>query len=141
MTVESKRVRDYMTPLPLGVPPDTEIMRVINLFVEHDVSGMPVVDADGALVGFVTERDCISVALQSGYFDEVGGAVAEVMSRDIHTVHPDDSLMDVAELFESSPFRRCPVVEDGKLVGLIARRDVLRALVQGAWFDHTQDPG
>ncbi|MEZ5598227.1 MAG: CBS domain-containing protein [Pseudomonadales bacterium] len=56
------------------------------------------------------------------------------MSRDVRTVHPEDSLMSVGELFAASPFRRCPVVENGRLVGLISRRDVLRALSEGTWF-------
>jgi CBS domain-containing protein len=123
-----------MTPAPVTVSPDTEIMRVIRLLVEHDLSGFPVVEADGELVGLLTERDIIKVGLQAGYFDEIGGSVASVMSRDIQTVHPDDSLMDVAEQFAEKSFRRFPVVEDNRLVGLICRRDVLRALTEGAWF-------
>ncbi|MDH3642459.1 MAG: CBS domain-containing protein, partial [Gammaproteobacteria bacterium] len=65
---------------------------------------------------------------------EAGGLVADYMSAPVHTVGPDDSLMDLAELFAASPFRRCPVVEDGRLIGLICRRDVLGALKGGAWF-------
>jgi len=123
-----------MTPTLIQVTPDTEIMKVIGLLVEHDISGLPVVDESGALVGFVTERDCIRIALQAGYLDEIGGRVADYMTKRVHCVHPEDSLMDVGELFANSPFRRCPVVEDGVLVGLICRRDVLRALTRGSWF-------
>jgi CBS domain-containing protein len=118
----------------LTVAPETEIMRAIRLLVDEDLSGFPVVNEDRVLVGFLTERDVIRVAIQAGYFDEIGGAVADYMTRDIHTVHPEDSLMDVAELFADSPFRRCPVIEDGRLVGLICRRDVLRAMTESAWF-------
>jgi CBS domain-containing protein len=134
MTVQPKRVRDYMMDSPLTVPPDREIMHVIRLLVDEDLSGCPVVSSDGALVGFLTERDVIGAAIQAGYFDEIGGTVADYMSTNVHTVHPEDALMDVAELFTESPFRRCPVIEDGRLVGLICRRDVLRAMTESAWF-------
>ena len=123
-----------MTTSVLTVTPDTEIMRAIRLLVDEDLSGFPVVNEARMLVGFLTERDVIRVAIQAGYFDEIGGSVSEYMTRDIRTVHPEDSLMDVAELFADSPFRRCPVIEEGRLVGLICRRDVLRAMTESAWF-------
>jgi CBS domain-containing protein len=128
------RVRDYMTTDVLSVGPDAEIMHTIHLLVEKDISGVPVVDDQSRLVGILTERDCIRIAVQAGYFDEAGGRVADYMTTEVHTVSPDDSLMDLAELFATSPFRRCPVVEDGRLVGLICRRDVLSALKGSAWF-------
>ncbi|MCB1682922.1 MAG: CBS domain-containing protein [Pseudomonadales bacterium] len=134
MSVKPQRVRDFMTPAAIQVTPEIEIMKVIALLVERDISGLPVVDDSGALVGFVTERDCIRIALQSGYLDEIGGPVSDYMTRRVHCVHPEDSMMDVGELFAASPFRRCPVVENGILIGLISRRDVLRALTQSSWF-------
>ena len=111
-----------------------EIMRAVHLLVSEDISGLPVVDAAGALVGILTERDCIEVSLQAGYFDELGGKVEQYMSAPVTTVTPDTPLMDLAELFVRSAFRRCPVVEAGTLVGIVCRRDVLRALSGGAWF-------
>ena len=134
MTVEPQRVRDFMTTSPITVTTDTEVMRVINLLVQENVSGLMVVNDSGEFVGMVTERDCIQIALQVGYFDEVGGSIADYMSTDIHVVHPDDSLMAVGELFAKSPFRQCPVIENDKLIGLICRRDVLSAITGGAWF-------
>lgn len=134
MGVEPLRVRDYMATDVLTIGPDTEIMRAIHLLVERDISGIPVVDDQMQVIGILTERDCIRTALQAGYFDEAGGLVADYMSTPVHTVAPDDSLMDLAELFATSPFRRCPVVEDGRLIGLICRRDVLSALKGSAWF-------
>lgn len=134
MSIEPLRVRDFMVTNVLTVGPDMEIMRAIHLLVEQDISGIPVVDGQSRVIGILTERDCIRTALQAGYFDEAGGLVADYMSTPVHTVSPDDSLMDLAELFATSPFRRCPVVEDGRLIGLICRRDVLRALKGSAWF-------
>ena len=134
MTNKAERVRDFMKTNPLSISPETEIMRAVHLLVAEDISGLPVTDAQGKLVGILTERDCIAVALQAGYFDELGGCVEQYMTTPVETVEPDSSLMDLAELFARSPFRRCPVVEEGRLVGLICRRDILRALTSGAWF-------
>lgn len=128
MTTQAQRVRDFMTTEVLSVTPETEIMRAVHLLVSEDISGLPVVDEQGMLLGIVTERDCIEVALHAGYHDEMGGRVEQYMTSSVETVGPDTTLMDLAELFSRSRFRRCPVVEDGKVVGLICRRDILRAL-------------
>lgn len=134
MTNKTERVRDFMTKNPLSISPETEIMRAVHLLVAEDISGLPVTDAQGRLVGILTERDCIAVALQAGYFDELGGPVEQYMTTPVETVEPDSSLMDLAELFARSRYRRCPVIEEGRLVGLICRRDILRALTSGGWF-------
>ena len=137
MTV-SLRVRDYMVSDLVTVLPDTEIMRVINLLIERDISGVLVIDNSGRLAGIVTERDCIDVASQSGYFDELGGPVREFMTTAVETVGPDDNLMDVAIRMAKSHYRRFPVVENGGLVGLIGRRDVLKVLAHGNWHPPEQ---
>lgn len=128
------RVKEFMTTELVTITPDTEVMRAVYLLVEHDISGLPVVDEGGNLVGILTERDCIATAINAGYFDEAGGSVGNFMSSPVETVEADDSLMDIADRLSKSAYRRFPVVEDGRLVGLISRRDVLEALKQGSWF-------
>jgi len=128
------KVRDYMMRDVVTVGPDTEITRVVSMLIEHDISGIVVVRDGDAVAGMVTERDCIGTATQSGYFDQLGGPVAEYMSAPVDTVGPDENLVDVAVRFTRSRYRRFPVVEAGRLVGIIARRDVLRALGRSAWF-------
>ena len=128
------RVRDYMTSDVITVGPQVEVTQVVRLLIDRDVSGVLVVDAAGMLVGVVTERDCIRVAAAAGYYDEPGGPVADFMSAPVETVGPDDNLVDVAVRMAASRYRRFPVVVDGRLVGLIGRRDVLRALGSGSWF-------
>lgn len=134
MSSRSLRVRDFMSTDMVTVRPEMEVTQVVNLLVERDISGVLVVDAAGGLLGIVTERDCIGVAVQAGYFDERGGSVAEFMTSEVATVGPDDNLIDVAARMVEAPFRRFPVVESGRAVGLLSRRDVLRALRGGAWF-------
>lgn len=130
----SLRVRDFMSTDPATASPDTEIMSAVRQLVERDISGLMVVDGDSRLVGILTERDCIDVALRAGYHDEAGGRVSDFMTKDVATTDPDASLLDLAQTFANASFRRCPVVQDGRLVGLICRRDVLRALNDGTWF-------
>ena len=122
------RVRDFYTTHLVTVRCDTPIMRAVQVMLEHDISGMPVVDENRQLVGILTERDCIRKAVEAGYLDEPGGRVDEYMSSEVETVGPDDALMDVAARFVDSPYRRFPVVEHGLLLGIIGRRDFLRAM-------------
>ena len=131
----SLRVADYMTHTVTTVTPDTDIMRAVYLLVANDISGVPVVDAQGAPVGILTERDCLTVALNAGYFDEPGGLVADYMTSPVETVAPSDRLMDIAIRFRDTRFRRFPVVDAGILVGILSRRDVLRSLKRGVWFE------
>jgi len=143
MTIQPMRVREFMTTDLHTIAPDADIMSAVQLLVDQDISGLLVVDSGGALLGILTERDCITVAVQASYFDEAGGDVKHFMTAHVETIDPDASMMDLAETFSRVSFRRCPVVEDGKLIGLICRRDVLRALTAGAWFstpvDSTKD--
>ena len=125
------RVIDFCSTEPVVLHPDTEIMRAGLVLLDKDISGAPVIDDDGRLVGILTERDLIGVALSASYFDEPGGKVSEFMSTDVRTVAPGDSLMDVAQRFVDSPFRRFPVIENGKLLGIIGRRDLIRAMHSG----------
>ena len=104
-------------------------MDASQFLVDHHISGAPVVDQQGNMVGILTERDCFKTTLSAGYYDELGGCVSEYMTRDVQTVDPEMSILDIAGLFLRAPFKRYPVVSNGMLVGLISRRDVLRALL------------
>jgi CBS domain-containing protein len=134
MNTSSLRVTDYMTRKIVTVSPDTELMRAVYLLVAKELSGVPVVSDDNVLVGMLTERDCLAVAINAGYFDEPGGLVADFMSHSVETATSQDRVVDIAVRFRDTRFRRFPVVDDGNLVGIISRRDVLRALKRGTWF-------
>lgn len=130
----SLRVKDYMSRRVFTVSEDMDVTDAVHMLVKHDISGAPVVDRDGRLTGMLTERDCIAVALNAGYFDEPGGHVADYMTTPVETVTIDESLMDIAVRFRDTRYRRFPVMRDGEMVGVISRRDVLRALQRGSWF-------
>ena len=134
MNASSLRVADYMTRKIVTVSADTEIMRAVYLLVEKRLSGIPVVSDGHVLVGMLTERDCLAVAINAGYFDEPGGLVADFMSQPVETVTSQDRVVDIAMRFRDTQFRRFPVVDSGNLVGIFSRHDVLRALKRGVWF-------
>ena len=80
------------------------------------------------LIGVLSEQDCMKVALHAGYHGDYGGRVSDFMSTDVQTVNAEMSIVDLAQLFVDSSYRRFPVTQQNRLVGQISRRDVLRAL-------------
>lgn len=116
----------------LLLSPDMEINRAMNLLIERDVSGAPVVDDAGNLVGLLCERDCLTVAFKASYHQEPGGKVSEFMVRDVQTIDIGTPVIEIVELFYQSRFRRFPVMSDDRLVGLLSRRDILKA-VEELW--------
>ena len=128
MNLKSCVVRDYMAQNLVTFGPEMDVLDAIHELVQHRIAGAPVVDDRGNLMGMLSELDCMKVALSAGYYSEGGGPVSEFMSRDTQTVDAEMSIVDLAQLFLDSQFRRFPVVKDNRLVGQISRRDVLRAL-------------
>ena len=114
---------------PFTLRPDMDVMDASQFLVDRQISGAPVVDRQGHMVGILTERDCFKTTLSAGYYEELGGRVSEYMTRDVQAVDPEMSILDIARLFLRAPFRRYPVVSEGLLIGLISRRDVLKALL------------
>ena len=126
--MDSIFVRDHMTRKVLTLRHDLEIMAATRKLVEKGFSGAPVLDQHGRLVGILTERDCMKVALHSGYHDVPYGLVSDYMSPDPESVTPDQSVLTIAEKFVRGRYRRYPVMDNGRLVGIISRRDVLYAM-------------
>jgi CBS domain-containing protein len=121
-------VKDHMVTEVVTLHPDMEILRAAQVLIGSDISGAPVLDQHGRLVGMLTERDCLRVALHAGYHGEPGGLVRDFMTQDPVIVDPDDTIVDLAERFIGNKYRRYPVVDGGRLVGVISRRDVMRAM-------------
>ena len=128
MPIKSCLVKDYMTKTLVTFKRDTNILDAIHTLVEHRIAGAPVVDDAGNLVGMLSELDCLKVALQAGYYGEYGGPVADYMTGDVMTVNAEMSIVDLAQRFLDSRYRRFPVTDNNRLVGQVSRRDALRAL-------------
>lgn len=110
------------------VHPETSAYDAIVLLLKHQISGMPVVDAEGHLVGILSEKDCLKTLVDAKYHDLPTASVKDLMSDTPQVVSPDTDILQVAEIFLNNRFRRLPVVDDGELVGQISRRDVLRSM-------------
>jgi predicted transcriptional regulator len=124
------RVRDYMSRKLVTLTPQTEINRAMHILLDERISGAPVVDEHGWLVGVLSKKDCLKAALHAAYWRDWGETVADYMSKDVKTLTADMDIVAAAEAFLASPFRRFPVMEEGRLVGQVSRADILRALSQ-----------
>jgi len=120
----------YMARRLTTLSPDTEINRAVAVLLDNDISGAPVVDDTGRLVGMLSMRDCLQAALKDAYHQEWGGTVADYMSAEVETLDADLDIVGAAEKFVASRYRRFPVLIHGRLAGQISRTDVLRALNQ-----------
>jgi CBS domain-containing protein len=106
--------------------PEASIEEAIALLLNEQISGLPVVDRAGRLVGVITEFALLAVAYDQRVKNQT---VSEHMTTEVITVDVDDPISRVADLCIVHRVRRLPVMKDGRLAGIIARRDVLRALV------------
>lgn len=143
--------RDIMQAEVVTIGPDATVRELADLLATSKVSGVPVVDAGGTVVGVVTEGDIVlqdaglhfphyiqfldsTIYLESvSKFEErfrrtFGIKVADIMSSEVVSIAPDASVYDVASLMADSGVNRVPVLEEGRLVGIITRGDVVRAI-------------
>jgi len=118
-------VRELMTTAPVTVQPDATLGEVAVLMKQEDCGSIPVVE-DGRLVGIVTDRDIVIRGVAAGS-DPKTQRVSTVMSADPVTIRPDDDLTDAEKVMADRQIRRLPVVENGKLVGIIVTAQIARA--------------
>ena len=121
-------VKNYMASELITFKPETNVLAAIRTLLEHKISGAPVVDKTGWIVGIISEYDCLKPNLESSYHNDMGNLVKDIMSSKIRTIDANASLTQAAELFIKNGVRRLPVVENKKLIGQISRRDVLHAI-------------
>ncbi len=126
--LQSIKVKDYMAANLTTFTPDMDVMIAVTHLIEKRISGAPVLDEHGNLIGILSERDCVKVALEACYYSEAAGVVRDYMQTDVQTIDGDMSILELAQLFIDKPYRRYPVVDGNRLVGQISIRDVLRAM-------------
>ncbi len=124
-SLESVMIKDVIT-----VHPDTPLAEVISLLLEHNITGVPVVDDENHPVGVVSEKDtlssiCVVNAMTSGKGFS-GISASDVMSTEVTSFNIDDNLSDIIKCLNTQDFRRVPVLSDGKVVGIITRKDLLK---------------
>ncbi len=124
MTIAGNMTKNLMT-----VKQDADALVAIKQLLEHKVTCAPVLDQSGKLVGMFSEKDCMNFVLNASYNQGMSGKVADFMNTEIISVAADSSVVDLADKFKDSSVRSFPVFNDDKLVGIISRTDVLKALV------------
>ena len=117
--------RDIMTSRVVTIDPEASAQEVAQLLDQKRISGVPVVDAEDMIIGIITEADIISKV------DREGLDVAEIMSNEVIFVSEETSVSEIAMLLTDRKIKRVPVVNDGKLVGIVSRADIVRAVAQG----------
>jgi len=110
--------------------PEMKLVEASKLLLKNRISGAPVVDQQGALIGIFSEQDVMTALIDAVYDELPSSEVRNFMSRDLYTIHEDLDLLSIAQIFRSKGFRRLPVVRDQKLVGQISRRDVMAAVIK-----------
>jgi CBS domain-containing protein len=120
--------RDLMTPSVLTVSPDLSVEAALRILDENRVTGLPVVDASGRLKGIFTETDRLN--LLSSNRDTGNERVRDVMTRGVITVDEETTLEQINQLLLRANVRRVPVMRDGRIVGVVSRRDIVHALRQ-----------
>lgn len=129
---EDTKVEDYMTKDVLSFREDQSILTAIQLLIQKNISGAPVVNAQNKLVGIISEGDCIKRISDSRYYnmpiDNID--LKTFMITKVETVLPDMNLFDVANKFLKEKKRRFPVCKNGELIGIISQKDILKATIE-----------
>ena len=151
--MDELKVREIMTTPVITVKPETTVRELADILAQNKISGVPVVDGQGRMLGMVSEADVIVqdadlhfpyyiqflesvIYLQSVHkFEErfrkaIGSKVSEIMTEEVHSAGPDQTVREVATLMADRNVNRVPVTENGRLVGIVTRGDIVRAIAQ-----------
>jgi CBS domain-containing protein len=142
------KAQDVMVREVVTVGPDTDVTKAVALLVEHDISALPVVDADDNLIGILSEADLLereeldaehhhpwwletlmpASTLAKEFAKAHGKKVSELMSTDVITASEDTPVPEIAALLERHRIKRVPIVSDGKVIGIVSRSNLIQAL-------------
>ena len=131
VTPSKLTVSDIMQTRLILFRSEQSIHQVMQTFIKHRISGGPVVDERGALIGIISEADCMKEISDSRYFNMpiLDKSVQHFMTKNVDTIESNISIFDAAAKFSKSSRRRYPVLENGYLVGQISRKDIVIAAI------------
>ncbi|MDJ0839812.1 MAG: CBS domain-containing protein [Acidobacteriota bacterium] len=126
---EYPNVGEFMSRSFATIGPEQDVYQAVALILKHKVSGACVVDEEHNLMGIISEKDCLRLATQDTYESTPhGGPVREYMTTDVVTLTPQCGLGKAAEIFLGNPYKKLPVLEGRKLVGVVRRNNVLEVI-------------
>jgi CBS domain-containing protein len=124
--MKARCAADFMTYPVVTVEPGVLLTEAIKLLLRHHISGLPVAAADGSLLGIITEHDIMNFALSGEAADTT---VEEAMTRQVMVFSPDTDVATLVNALGTRHIRRVPIVDQGRLVGIVSRRDILREML------------
>ena len=129
---ENIKVSDYMSTNLTTFKPEQSVLEVMNTLIKKKISGGPVINDKNELVGIISEGDCMKQISSSRYHNHPMQdiKVEEHMVKEVETIDGEMNVFDAADKFLNSRRRRFPIVKDGKLIGLISQKDVLKAALE-----------
>lgn len=123
--------RDLMARNLITFRPDQTILEAISILTTNRISGGPVIDAEGRLIGMLSELDCLRMLASDEFYQEEqeqGALVEKFMTRQFKMIPPELGIYGLSHYFLTTAVRRLPVVDQDRLVGQVSRRDVLRGM-------------
>lgn len=118
--------RDFMSTDLVTLLPTDDVLDAVRVLLRHRISGAPVVDAEGRYLGIFTEKCSMHVLLDAAYEQLPVCDVRSFMDAEAQTIGPETQLLSIAQVFLLTPYRRLPVIDQGKLIGMVTRRDVMK---------------
>ena len=126
----NKTVRTIMQSTYMCLSPKMNLVLVSAHLSKHNLPGAPVIDEDHNPIGYVSEYDCLEQLLQSTYYCDNTALAEDVMTKKLIITRPDLTLIDVASQMNENKVNAAPVIENGKVIGVISRGDIMRELVK-----------
>ncbi len=117
------RAKEVMSTYVVSVRRDEDVYEAIRVMALHEITGLPVTNEDGTLAGIITEKDVLSLLYN---MQDQPGTVQDFMTTEVLSFDQEDDLADVAEALRTNHFRRVPILDKGRLVGIISRRDIIK---------------
>ena len=130
--VKPVTVEDYMTRRLVTFRPDQTMDQVLDLLLAKNISGGPVIDENNNLVGIISEGDCLKEVVKGKYNNvpTLSGYVRDYMATEVKSVSPELNIFELAQMFLNMRLRRFPVMKNGRLIGQISQKDVMRAMIK-----------
>ncbi len=134
------QVKDYMNKQVVSFSANTAIAVAVERLIKSSQIGAPIVDDNKHVIGWISEQDCLDKMLKSSYHCDGSALVGDIMKPEVLSVSPQDNVLDLASQMLGQKPKSYPVVEEGKLIGIITRRDVLKAVNQHLNSCYTRQP-
>jgi len=132
MSIDALTVADCMVPARLTITPETTIPQAVEKMLEHQVIGAPVIDEHKHVLGYVSEQDCLRYMISDSYYSDQRELISDIMKPDVLFAEPTMSIVDLAQMMCGNKPKKYPVCEEGKLVGVVGRTHVLKALLKAS---------